>query len=70
MYLKHKGSGDLVEITDLPALFNPLQTGVSGRFHAGEEMQESQSFTKQDLIFPSGEALPRCWSDANYKAAS
>jgi len=70
MYLKHQGSGDLVEITDLPALFNPLQTVVSGRFHAGEEMQDSQSFTKQELIFPSGEALPRCWSDANYKAAS
>ncbi len=67
MYLKHKSSGDLVEITDLPALFDPFQSSVSGRYHAGEELQDAQDFSKQELIFPSGEALPKCWTDANYK---
>ncbi|TDY04278.1 acetyltransferase [Thiohalophilus thiocyanatoxydans] len=67
MYLKDRRNGDLVEILDLGALFDPFEASVSGRFHAGEEMQDTQSFTKQELIFPSGEALPRCWVDANYK---
>ena len=67
MYLKHKSNGDLVEIIDLGALFDPFVGDVSGRYHAGEEMQDTQSFAKQELIFPSDEALPRCWVDANYK---
>ena len=67
MYLKHKANGDLVEITDLTGLFDPFQSKVTGRYHAGEEMQDPQDFSKQALIFPSGEALPQCWRDANYK---
>ncbi|MDZ7661970.1 hypothetical protein [Thiohalophilus sp.] len=67
MYLKHSKNGDLVEVIDLGGLFDPFVADVSGRYHAGEEMQDTQSFTKQELIFPSGEALPRCWVDANYK---
>jgi hypothetical protein len=68
MYLKEKKSGDLVEILDTQALFDPFQASVSGRFHAGEEMQEPQDFNKADLVFPSDESLPRCWVDGNYKA--
>ncbi|MFO8023826.1 acetyltransferase [Thiohalophilus sp.] len=67
MYLKDMSNGDLVEITDLGALFDPFEASVTGRYHAGEEMQDAQSFAKQGLLFPSGEALPRCWVDANYK---
>lgn len=67
MYLKHKPSGDLVEILDLAALGDPCQAKVSGRFHWGEEMQDKAPFAKADLIFPSGEALPRCWLDPHYK---
>ena len=67
MYLKDSKNGDLVEIIDLGALFDPFVSSVNGRYHAGEEMQDAQPFTKQGLIFPSGEALPRCWVDANYK---
>lgn len=66
MYLKHKPSGDLVEVLDLEALFDPFTSDVRGRFHAGEELQESASFRKAELIFPSGEKLPRCWVDAHY----
>ena len=69
MYLKHRDHGDLVEVLDLPALFDLFQGEVSGRLHAGEEMGDREAFPKGDLAFPSGEALPRCWTDANYKAA-
>ncbi len=69
MYLKHQPTSDLVEILDLTSLFDPFRDEVIGRFHAGEELQEAASFTKGELEFPSGEALPRCWIDAHYRAA-
>ena len=67
MYLKHKATGNLVEILDFKALVDPCQEEVAGRFHAGEELQEPESFVKTDLIFPSDETLPVCWVDAGYK---
>lgn len=67
MYLKHRQSGNLVEIMESAELVDPCQDDVPGRFHAGEEMQECEQFAKHDLIFPSGEALPRCWLDPHYK---
>lgn len=68
MYLMHKPSGDLVELLNLDTLFDPFQKQVRGRFHAGEEMQEPADFAKSDLVFPSGEYLPRCWIDPAYKS--
>ena len=70
MYLRHTPSGDLVEILDLTSLFDPCRTEVAGRFHAGEELQEPASFQKQDLVFPSGEPLPVCWRDPDYRSRS
>jgi len=70
MYLKHAKSGDLVEVLDLEALFDPFKIDVTGRYHWGEEMQEPTSFAKRDLVFPSGEMLPRCWLDGRYRQAS
>jgi len=67
MYLKHTPSGDLVEVLDMKALIDPGKKAVVGRFHAGEELQDPANFAKTELVFPSGEALPRCWLDANYK---
>jgi hypothetical protein len=67
MYLKQRKSGDLVEILDLPSLFDPFKLEVPGRYHAGEELQEPASFSKAELVFPSGEALPLCWTDGKYK---
>jgi len=66
MYLKDKKTGDMVEVLDLSALINPGADRIQGRFHAGEEMQDTQGFAKAGLIFPSGETLPRCWTDRNY----
>jgi hypothetical protein len=67
MYLKHAASGDLVEILDMKSLADPYRRQVAGRFHAGEELQDPANFAKSDLLFPSGEALPRCWIDPNYR---
>ncbi|MEW6110091.1 MAG: acetyltransferase [Nitrospirota bacterium] len=67
MFLKQKSSGSLVEILDIEALFDPIKNAVSGRLQAGEELQEPEDFAKSDLVFPSGEGLPRCWVDRNYR---
>ena len=67
MYLKQKSSGDLVEVLDMASLVDPCRDSLSGRFHRGEELQEAEDFPKADLVFPSGEPLPRCWTDAHYR---
>jgi len=69
VYLKERKSGDLVEVLDLSALFDPFKSDVAGRFHAGEELQEPQVFAKADLVFPSDEKLPRCWVDPKYRSS-
>jgi hypothetical protein len=68
MYLRDKKSGDLVEVLDVPAMVDPFSAQLQGRFHAGEEMQDPASFDKSDLEFPSGEPLPRCWVDSDYRS--
>ena len=67
MFLKSKSHGELVEILELQNLHDPFQKEVLGRFHAGEEMQDPEMFLKSKLIFPSGEALPQCWIDSDYR---
>ncbi len=67
MFMKHKSSGDLVEIVELSGLFDPFQKKAKGRFHSGEELQDAELFNKDELIFPSGECLPRCWVDPHYR---
>lgn len=67
MFLKHNPSGDLIEVIDLVQMYDPLSKVVLGRFQAGEEVQEPEEFSKMDLVFPSGETLPRCWRDNQYR---
>lgn len=67
MYLKHLPSGDLVEVIGLSTLFDPFMQAIEGRIHAGEELQDPAEFSKATLVFPSGEALPRCWVDPGYR---
>jgi hypothetical protein len=67
MYLKQKKEGHLVEVLSLNDLFNPNHNNVVGRLHYGEEIQDPEKFAKTDLIFPSGEELPRCWLDVHYR---
>ncbi|MBM5800127.1 MAG: acetyltransferase [Cyanobacteria bacterium K_DeepCast_35m_m2_023] len=67
MFLRYCPDGSLMEeVLQLPALMDPFVTSVEGRFHAGEELQDPQPFAKQELCFPSGERLPRCWLDPDY----
>lgn len=67
MLLKDKESDNLVKITQPEELYSPAQNTVTGRTQAGEEEQGDRAFQKQNLIFPSGESLPRCWVDAEYR---
>jgi len=67
MFLKHQSSGDLVEVLSMDTLIDPCLHTVLGQFHAGEEMQDSRSFEKADLVFPSGESLPACWVNPDYR---
>ncbi len=67
MFLKHCIRGDMIEVMDKSSLFDPFKTRLLGRFHAGEEMPEAEYFEKNELVFPSGEALPRCWVDGAYR---
>ncbi|MFM8332074.1 MAG: acetyltransferase [Candidatus Methylumidiphilus sp.] len=67
MFLKQQNDSHLVEVLSLADLFNPTHLTVVGRLHYGEEMGDADKFPKTDLIFPSGEALPRCWLDVHYR---
>lgn len=67
MFLKERKSGELVEVLDTQALFDPFKTKIQGRYNAGEELPEPQTFVKDELEFLSGESLPRCWVDAHYR---
>lgn len=69
MFLKHEPNGKLVEVLGLNDLINPLHPHLVGRYHAGEELQEPERFLKAELTFPSGESLPKCWTDLHYRDA-
>jgi hypothetical protein len=66
MFLKTKQDGSLVEVINLVPLVDPFVRHLEGRLHAGEELQEPEQFAKAELLFPSGEPLPRCWMDPAY----
>ncbi len=70
MYLKTKLNGDLVEVLGQGDLIDPCCASITGRYHRGEEAQDPESFDKKELIFPSGEELPVCWVDADYRKAA
>jgi hypothetical protein len=67
MFLQNKRDGNLIEVDDVTALLNPAESQVVGRSQSGEEEQDAVNYEKANLIFPSGEDLPRCWFDANYR---
>ncbi|UBF26320.1 acetyltransferase [Kovacikia minuta CCNUW1] len=56
-----------MEILDTKALIDPLENKIPIQVQAGQEEQDPESIPKQNLIFPSGESLPRCWLDADYQ---
>ena len=68
MFLQVKGKVDLVKIVDFQELLDPNSRIVHGKDQEGEEEQDMDIYEKQDLVFPSGEELPRCWRDPNYRS--
>lgn len=69
MFLQDKEDGTMIEVLDPEALFSPTETEVPGRTQSGQEEQDPEKFAKANLKFPSGEELPRCWVDADYRNA-
>ncbi|MBE9170144.1 acetyltransferase [Pleurocapsales cyanobacterium LEGE 06147] len=67
MFLQSKQRGALVEVLDVNNLVDPVKDKVQAQVQAGQEEQEPEEYAKADLIFPSGESLPRCWVDADYR---
>ena len=74
MFLKFKEDansieldGALVEIEDVEMLINPNEHEILGRIQSGEEEQDMMTYGKVNLTFLSGESLPRCWTDVNYR---
>lgn len=69
MLLKEKHNGHMVEILNLMDLMNLNRDEVLGCYQEGEEQQDPESFKKTNLVFLSGEELPRCWTDPHYRDA-
>ncbi|QZZ20510.1 acetyltransferase [Leptothermofonsia sichuanensis E412] len=67
MFLVQKNTHNLVEVLSTQELFDPFAQEVTAQSHAGEELQEPEAFLKAELMFPSGEDLPRCWVDPDYR---
>jgi hypothetical protein len=67
MFLSHQPTQQIVEILSVPDLWDPFLKEVVARSHSGEEMQDPTSYLKSELVFPSGEPLPRCWIDPHYR---
>jgi hypothetical protein len=67
MFLTDKGTGALVKVQDAEVLVNPSKSTITGRIQSGEEEQDPEQFSKDALLFPSGESLPMCWKDPNYR---
>ncbi len=67
MFVAEKATGHLIEVLDTNALFDPHMTAVQGSLHYGEEAQDPEPYPKSELVFPSGEPLPVCWTDPDYR---
>ncbi len=67
MFLMDVQTSDLVEALDLKEVFDPFEQTISARTQAGEDTMDVGRYHKADLLFPSGEPLPRCWRDSHYR---
>ncbi len=67
MLLQEKKTGHLIEVLDLKEVFDPFEKTFTGALDYGEERSDPQKFDKEAVVFPSGEALPLCWRDPQYR---
>jgi hypothetical protein len=56
-----------VKIVDVQELLDPTSEIVHAQDQEGQEEQETDIYQKEELVFPSGEKLPRCWLDAKFR---
>lgn len=70
MFLQLKDSRDLIKIVDIQELLDPNSEIVHAQDQEGQEEQETDIYKKEELVFPSGEELPLCWLDAQYRIAT
>lgn len=68
MLLKSQQEDGLIKIKEVDELIDPFKEEIMGQVQAGQNEQPPKSFQKSDLLFPSGEKLPQCWVDSNYKS--
>lgn len=66
MYLKHTPSDELVEVIDLQDVVNPFSSSVLARSYRNDKQQRAERYPKSELIFPSGESLPACWTQGTF----
>ena len=64
MLMKEESTGDLIRIDNVNQLASPMESCVAGCRQAGQEEQDLTSYDKAGLRFPSGELLPKCWTEA------
>ena len=67
MLLRKRNGHHMVEVSNIVDLMNLNIKEVSGYYQEGEEQQDRETFKKSDLLFLSGEELPRCWTDPHYR---
>ena len=67
MFLKNADNGDLAQVKDMAELTDPNSSSVTVSYHAGEEAGDPIKAEKSGMVFPSGEALPKCWLDPHYR---
>ena len=67
MLLRNRKNGEMIDVINVNELADLFKSTVQGRYQAGEELPEPEQVNKADLIFLSGEELPRCWMDPHYR---
>lgn len=67
MFLTDKETGVLIKVQDAEVLVNPSESLITGTVQSGQEEQDPEQFSKDALVFPSGESLPQCWKNPDYR---
>lgn len=67
MLLRERNTGHMTEVLSIVDLINLNCGEVVGRYQEGEDLQDPMKFKKSNLVFLSGEELPKCWTDPHYR---
>ncbi|GLS25683.1 hypothetical protein [Marinibactrum halimedae] len=70
MLMMLKEDAGLVEVESIRQLSDPYSDYVMASKLRGEEQQEPEPVPKKSLVFVSGERLPACWVNVNYREHS